>query len=107
MRGWQKTEHFMSQKGGRNPEELGRHGSFELPVANLNHNCVIFQFPVQPLAQRKWEVICIEIKACDNKAEQRTIRLKQGDILMVNSGVIHGIRSDLGIICITKVLYLT
>lgn len=75
-------------------KELGRHGSFELPVETYTDNCVIFH-SLYNHWHKEMEIICIE-KGCGlAKLNRETIRLKQGDILMVNSGVIHGIRSDL------------
>ncbi|MDO5136096.1 MAG: AraC family transcriptional regulator [Eubacteriales bacterium] len=74
-------------------KELGSHGSFELPVETYTDNCVIFR-SLYNHWHKEMEIICIE-KGCGlARLNKETIRLKKGDILMVNSGVIHGIRSD-------------
>ena len=66
-------------------KELGRHGSFELPVETYTDNCVIFH-SLYNHWHKEMEIICIE-KGCGlAKLNRETIRLKQGDILMVNSG---------------------
>lgn len=75
-------------------KELGSHGSFELPVETYTDNCVIFH-SLYNHWHKEMEIICIE-KGCGlARLNRETIRLKQGDILMVNSGVLHGIKSDL------------
>ena len=74
-------------------KELETHGSFELPVETYTDNCEIFR-SLYNHWHREMEIICIDQGKGLARLNRETIRLKKGDLLIVNSGVIHGIRSD-------------
>ena len=74
-------------------KELETHGSFELPVETYTDNCEIFR-SLYNHWHREMEIVCIDQGKGIARLNRETIRLKKGDLLIVNSGVIHGIRSD-------------
>ena len=74
-------------------KELETHGSFELPVETYTDNCEIFR-SLYNHWHREMEIICIDQGKGLARLNRETIRLKKGDLLIVNSGVIHGIKSD-------------
>ena len=75
-------------------KELETHGSFELPVETYTDNCVIFH-SLYNHWHKEMEIIRIDEGSGLARLNRETLRLQKGDILMVNSGVIHGIKSDL------------
>lgn len=74
-------------------KELESHGSFELPVETYTDNCVIFR-SLYNHWHKEMEIIFIDQGSGLARLNRESLRLKKGDILMVNSGVIHGIKSD-------------
>lgn len=75
-------------------KELNAHGSFELPVETYTDNCVIFH-SLYHHWHKEMEIICIEQGSGLARLNKETIRIKKGDILIVNCGVLHGIKTDL------------
>ena len=74
-------------------KELETHGSFELPVETYTDNCEVFR-SLYNHWHREMEIVCIDQGKGLARLNRETIRLKKGDLLIVNSGVIHGIKSD-------------
>ncbi len=74
-------------------KELETHGSFELPVETYTDNCVIFR-SLYNHWHKEMEIICIDQGSGLARLNRETLRLKEGDLLIVNSGVLHGIKSD-------------
>ena len=74
-------------------KELETHGSFELPVETYTDNCEIFR-SLYNHWHREMEIVCIDHGNGLARLNRETIRLKKGDLLIINSGVIHGIKSD-------------
>lgn len=75
-------------------KELGIHGSFELPVETYTDNCVIFH-SLYNHWHDEMEIIIIENGSGLMCLNRETLRVKKGDILIVNRGVLHGIKTDL------------
>lgn len=76
-----------------NMKELETHGSFELPVETYTDNCEIFR-SLYNHWHTEMEIICIDRGSGIARLNRETLRLKKGDLLIVNSGVLHGIKSD-------------
>ena len=74
-------------------KELGTHGSFELPVETYTDNCEIFR-SLYNHWHKEMEIICIDKGSGLARLNKEILRLKKGDLLIVNSGVLHGIKSD-------------
>lgn len=74
-------------------KELNTHGSFELPVETYTDNCAVFH-SLYSHWHREMEVICIEKGSGLARLNRETIRVKEGDIVFVNCGVLHGIKTD-------------
>ena len=74
-------------------KELETHGSFELPVETYTDNCEIFR-SLYNHWHKEMEIICIDKGNGLARLNRETLRLKEGDLLIVNSGVLHGIKSD-------------
>lgn len=75
-------------------KELGTHGSFGLPVETYTDNCEIFH-SLYNHWHDEMEIICIEAGSGLMRLNKETLRVKKGDILIVNRGVLHGIKTDL------------
>lgn len=74
-------------------KELETHGSFELPVETYTDNCEIFR-SLYNHWHKEMEIICIDKGNGLARLNREPLRLKEGDLLIVNSGVLHGIKSD-------------
>ena len=74
-------------------KELETHGSFELPVETYTDNCEIFR-SLYNHWHKEMEIIYIDRGSGLARLNRETLRLKKGDLLIVNSGVLHGIKSD-------------
>lgn len=74
-------------------KELETHGSFELPVETYTDNCEIFR-SLYNHWHKEMEIIYINKGNGLARLNRETLRLKEGDLLIVNSGVLHGIKSD-------------
>ena len=74
-------------------KELETHGSFELPVETYTDNCEIFR-SLYNHWHKEMEIICIDKGNGLARLNRETLRLKEGELLIVNSGVLHGIKSD-------------
>lgn len=74
-------------------QELGSHGSFEMPVETYMDNCEIFH-SLYSHWHNEMELICIEQGCGLVRLNKETLRVKKGDILIVNCGVLHEMRTD-------------
>lgn len=72
-------------------KELETHGSFELPVETYTDNCEIFR-SLYNHWHKEMEIIYIDRGSGLARLNRETLRLKKGDLLIVNSGVLHGIK---------------
>ena len=77
-----------------NLKELSPHGSFELPVETYMANCEIFH-ALYDHWHSEMEIMYIEKGSGFARLNRESIRLKKGDILIVNCGVLHSMRTDL------------
>ena len=77
-----------------NLKELSPHGSFELPVETYTGNCEIFH-ALYDHWHSEMEIMYIEKGSGFARLNRESIRLKKGDILIVNCGVLHSMRTDL------------
>ena len=77
-----------------NLQELSPHGSFELPVETYMANCEIFH-ALYDHWHSEMEIMYIEKGSGFARLNRESIRLKKGDILIVNCGVLHSMRTDL------------
>ena len=77
-----------------NLKELSPHGSFELPVETYTGNCEIFH-ALYDHWHSEMEIMSIEKGSGFARLNRESIRLKKGDILIVNCGVLHSMRTDL------------
>lgn len=75
-------------------KELNAHGSFELPIETYTDNCVIFH-SLYNHWHDEMEIIHIEDGMGMVRLNREILRVKRGDILIVNPGVLHGIKTDL------------
>ncbi len=74
-------------------KELNTHGSFGLPVETYTDNCVIFH-SLYNHWHDEMEIICIEDGMGLVRLNREILRVKKGDLLLVNPGVLHGIKTD-------------
>ena len=77
-----------------NLKELSPHGSFELPVETYMANCEIFH-ALYDHWHSEMEIMYIEKGSGFARLNRESIRLKKGDILIVNCRVLHSMRTDL------------
>ena len=75
-------------------KELSVHGSFGLPVETYTDNCVIFH-SLYHHWHEEMELICVEKGSGFGRLNTESLRLKQGDILVINRGVLHSMKTDL------------
>ncbi len=75
-------------------KERNVHGSFELPIETYTDNCAIFH-SLYNHWHDEMEIICIEDGIGMVRLNRENLRVKKGDILLVNPGVLHGIKTDL------------
>ena len=75
-----------------NLKELSPHGSFELPVETYMANCEIFH-ALYDHWHSEMEIMYIEKGSGFARLNRESIRLKKGDLLIVNCGVLHSMRS--------------
>lgn len=74
--------------------ELNKHGSFELPVETYTADCEIFH-ALYAHWHKEMEIMYIEKGSGFARLNRESIRLSGGDILIVNPGVLHSMRTDL------------
>lgn len=76
-----------------NFQELSPHGTKELPIETYENNCEIFK-AVYSHWHKEMEIVYIE-KGCGlAKLNKDTLKLQKGDIVLINSGTLHHIKSD-------------
>lgn len=75
-------------------KERNTHGSFELPIETYTDNCAIFH-TLYNHWHDEMEIICIEDGIGMVRLNRESLRVKKGDLLIVNPGVLHGIKTDL------------
>ncbi|MGN0406586.1 MAG: AraC family transcriptional regulator [Bariatricus sp.] len=74
-------------------KELGSHGSFELPVETYTANCRIFR-SLYLHWHEEMEFIFIESGRGLVRLNRETLRVREGDLLIVNRGVLHSMKTD-------------
>ena len=77
-----------------NLKELSPHGSFELPVETYTGTVRSFM-RLYDHWHSEMEIMYIEKGSGFARLNRESIRLKKGDILIVNCGVLHSMRTDL------------
>lgn len=87
-------EHTSPIKVDDTLKELNPHGSFELPIETYTDNCEIFH-SLYNHWHDEMELICIESGSGLVRLNKETLRVKAGDLIIVNRGVLHGIKTDL------------
>lgn len=74
-------------------QELNQHGTRELPLETYESNCEIFK-AVYSHWHKEMEMVYIE-KGCGIfQLNKGSMKISKGDILLINSGAIHHLRSD-------------
>lgn len=93
---WRKImqDSLKNSKVDNTLKELNAHGSFELPIETYTDNCVIFH-SLYNHWHDEMEIIFIENGMGMVRLNREILRVKKGDILIVNPGVLHGIKTDL------------
>ncbi len=76
-----------------NHKELLQHGTRELPIESYRNNCEIFK-AIYSHWHKEMEIMYIEKGSGIAKLNKDTLKLKKGDILLINSGTLHHIKSD-------------
>lgn len=74
-------------------QELSKHGTRELPIESYQDNCEIFK-AIYSHWHKEIEIMYIEKGIGIAKLNKDTLQLKKGDILFINSGTLHHIKSD-------------
>ena len=74
-------------------KELGTHGSFELPVETYTDNCEIFR-SLYLHWHDEMEFIFIESGSGLVRLNRETLHVHKGDLLVVNRGVLHSMKTD-------------
>ena len=80
-------------------KERSSHGSFELPIETYTDNCEIFH-SLYNHWHDEMELIYIESGNGLVRLNKEILRVKAGDLIIVNRGVLHGIKTDLRNICL-------
>ena len=75
-------------------KERSTHGSFELPIETYTDNCEIFH-SLYNHWHDEMELIYIESGSGLVRLNKEILRVKGGDLIIVNRGVLHGIKTDL------------
>ena len=75
-------------------KERSSHGSFELPIETYTDNCQIFH-SLYNHWHDEMELIYIESGSGLVRLNKEILRVKSGDLIIVNRGVLHGIKTDL------------
>ena len=75
-------------------KERNSHGSFELPIETYTDNCEIFH-SLYNHWHDEMELIYIESGSGLVRLNKEILRVKAGDLIIVNRGVLHGIKTDL------------
>ena len=83
----------ISQQVDNTLKELGSHGSFELPVETYTDNCEIFR-SLYLHWHEEMEFIFIESGSGLVRLNREALRVREGDLLIVNRGVLHSMKTD-------------
>ena len=75
-------------------KERNAHGSFELPIETYSDNCYIFH-ALYSHWHDEMELIYIEQGSGFARLNKKSLRLKPGYLLIINSGVLHSMKTDL------------
>ena len=73
-------------------KERSSHGSFELPIETYTDNCEIFH-SLYNHWHDEMELIYIESGSGLVRLNKEILRVKAGDLIIVNRGVLHGIKT--------------
>lgn len=73
--------------------ELSAHGTRELPIETYQDNCEVFK-SIYTHWHKEMEILFIEKGSGLAKLNKDTLQIKKGDILLINSGTMHYIKSD-------------
>lgn len=74
-------------------QELSKHGTKELPIESYQDNCEIFQ-SIYSHWHKEMEIMYVEKGSGLAQLNKDTLKLQKGDILLINSGTLHHIKSD-------------
>ena len=75
-------------------KERSTHGSFELPIETYTDNCEIFH-SLYNHWHDEMELIYIESGSGLVRLNKEILRVKTGNLIIVNRGVLHGIKTDM------------
>ncbi|MBE5957051.1 MAG: helix-turn-helix domain-containing protein [Lachnospiraceae bacterium] len=90
---YRKPQTIRTAETDENYRELLKHGTKELPMESYQNNCRIFK-SVYSHWHKEMEIMYIE-KGCGiAQLNKETLLIKKGDILLINSGTLHHIKSD-------------
>lgn len=86
-------------------KELSSHGSYELPIETYTDNCYIFH-ALYNHWHNEMELIYVDDGKGFARLNKETIRLKKGYLLIVNSGVLHSMKTDMqNILCYKSIVF--
>lgn len=74
-------------------QEISKHGTKDLPIESYQDNCEIFK-AIYSHWHKEMEIMYIEKGSGVAKLNTDTLKLKKGDILLINSETLHHIKSD-------------
>lgn len=74
--------------------ELNPHGTFDLPVETYTGDCAVFHALYNHWHQ-EMEFLLVEKGRGFLRLNRERLRIREGDLLVINPGVIHGITTDL------------
>lgn len=74
-------------------QEILKHGTKDLPIESYQDNCEIFK-AIYSHWHKEMEIMYIEKGSGVAKLNTDTLKLKKGDILLINSETLHHIKSD-------------
>ena len=86
-------------------KERGSHGSYELPIETYTDNCYIFQ-SLYNHWHNEMELIYVDDGRGFARLNRESIRLKKGYLLIINSGVLHSMKTDMqSILCYKSIVF--
>lgn len=74
-------------------QELNKHGTKELPIETYEGNCEIFK-AVYSHWHKEMELIYIREGCGLCQLNKEVLKIQEGDILLINSGMLHHLKSD-------------
>ncbi len=97
--------HTHTSEVDENLKEKNAHGSYELPVETYTDNCYIYH-SLYNHWHNEMELIYVDDGKGFARLNKENIRLKKGDLLIVNCGVLHSMKTDMQkILCYKSIVF--